>query len=627
MGIRYLDAPAPTAAPAKASKITYLDPPGPTPKPPGIMDTIFNIPGAAIRSGIQSAFRGENPINGYVKGAVDYKNVPKFQDLAIQAVNDNINKFDPKAGVVDRFSRSLGASAAGFSLDTLTNPAEGVMSLITGTNTGRNISGISALAKTKPAQKVIEMATKYDLRNLPRDFKNSIGDVRDLPKKAYIAYKGGKQKILSEAQDSLIQILQPQAKKLDIASKKGLESPESITNSIPYVKPSKTYKELAANLGDSKAKIIQQRNEILSQNNYKLGEDYLLPLRDEINLMRDPRRTPQTEAVINDADEMEKILNSYRQFNSQSGFNRLQAQSHKELLQRETEPLLKKISIGESTQRSPAEIKALDKVRFGLKKMVEGGDPEIKRLNDAWAALKETETLASHQANLVRKSNPTLLERTPIVKDVLKIVAGRANPEQVALRALNVQPSLNKKTKEIAKLYELANFKERPVGKLPSAISRQAPKSIADASIRAKQLTGPTPSKRLDVTQQAGEGFERINPEEAVRRLDKQTRPMREAISNQPKALPAPENFERVSREEAVNRIKDFAFKYFKPEEKSKIISIGDAFLKSGDTRKISPKKMGIDPYTGEYKAGKPKTALQAALERIARKNWPARKK
>lgn len=274
---------------------------------------------------------------------------------------------------------------------------------------------------------------------------------------------GGPSGAIKKAEDKFIQILQPQVKKLDIASKKGFESPESIKKSISFVKPSKTFEELASNLGQTKKKVIQSRNQIIRGENYRVGNEYLIPLQDEINALK---REPQTESIQREIMEMEKTLNSYLEFNEKKGFNRIQAQAHKERLQKETEPLLKRLAAGESIQRSPHEIKALDKVRFGLMKMVEGGNPEVKRLNESFAALKETEVLARHQANLARKTTPTLLEKIPVVRDVLQAVArSRAYPEQVALRALNIQPSLGRQTKDIAKLFELSQLgiKKSPI--------------------------------------------------------------------------------------------------------------------------------------------------------------------
>lgn len=400
-------------------------------------------------------------------------------------------------------------------------------------------------------------------------------------KAGYNAFKlnraGGPEGAIRKAEDDLIKILQPQAKKLNNASKKGLRSPEAITKSLPYVKPSKTYDELATNLGKSKRSAIRNRNKILRSENFRVGEDYLLPLQDEVNLLKDPRRTPQTPGNIAKAKEMERVLNAYKDFNQGRGFNRVQAQAEKVRLQRETEPLLKRLAAGENIARSPYEIQALDKIRHGLMKVVAGGNPEIERLNDAYAALRETESLARNQANLARKTTPTLLEKIPIIKDILSAVArGRAYPEQVALRALNMQPSLQKRTKNITNLYELAQ-RSKPKVTIPKV---SEPLQISQGAL-PKGITGPKEPKMISASSEAGEGFQRISDPEQVESI-------RQA-------------FAEKLRKEAID---EFAQTLLKPEG-----------LVSGG-KKTSPKSFGLNPFSGEIKYGKPLTALQAAIKR-----------
>lgn len=423
---------------------------------------------------------------------------------------------------------------------------------------------------------------------------------------------GGPTGAIKKAEDELIKILQPQVKKLDTASKKGLESPDAITKSIPFVKPAKTHEEFAGNFGKSKKSVIKARNEIIRGDNYRINDDFLLPLQDDIDALR---RLPQTDDVVQEISEMEKVFNVYKKFNAERGYNRIQAQAEKVRLQRKTEPLLKKLAAGENIQRSPAEIKALDKIRYGLMKMVEGGDPEVKRLNEAFAALKETEGLARHQANLARKATPNLLEKTPIIKDLIQILArNRAYPEQVALRALNVEPSIGKRTKDISKLFELA----QEASQKPSVMPKSAQRQIV-AGGRPPLIPGPQPRKGLPVTSGQGEGFERLSPNEATSRIKRYAAPILDAISGQRKALPPPSNlgegFERVPKEDALRRLQEFAFKYFKPQGKE-IETISDAVIKG--QKKITPKSMGLNPFTGR-EPGKAKTALQAALKRLKR--------
>ncbi|MBX4201213.1 hypothetical protein KW786_03790 [Candidatus Parcubacteria bacterium] len=386
---------------------------------------------------------------------------------------------------------------------------------------------------------------------------------------------GGPTGAMKKAEDEMIRILTPPNKKLNRASEKGLNAPESITKSIPYVKPAKTYDEFAGNLRKSKLSSIKERNNIIRKDNFKISEDYLLPLRDEIESLK---RQPQTKSVQSEIEEMEGVLKAHQDFNSQKGFNRVQAQVYKQKLQKQTEPLLKKIAAGESIQRSAAEIKALDKIRFGLKTMVEGGNPEVKRLNESFAALKETEGLARNQANLAKKANPTLLDKVPFLKNVLHAMV---SPKQAAFQALDFQPTMKGRTKNIAKLFEMAQEASR---EKPPVMPKK--RALLQGPARRSLLPAPQRRKGLPVSPEYGEGFER---------------------------KPLPPNIEEL-RAEADQRRANALFQI--PErETPKIISLGRALMQA-ESKKTSPKKFGINPFTGKMKPSELVTALQAAMKR-----------
>lgn len=102
-----------------------------------ILGSVFNVPSAAIRSKIQG--------KGYVSGALQPDQVPRFQDLAIGAVQKSTN---PVVNAVVGHP----ASMAGFTADFVTNPAEvlamtaGKLPLGRGRTLGSTVSG------TEPAQ-------------------------------------------------------------------------------------------------------------------------------------------------------------------------------------------------------------------------------------------------------------------------------------------------------------------------------------------------------------------------------------------------------------------------------------------------------------------------------------------
>lgn len=488
---------------------------------------VFEVPGAAIRSTIQGALKGENLGDAYMKGALRPKDVPRFQDQILDAYYSKTPDFAGKTMLGNS------VSAIGLGLDTLTNPADVLLGVLTGTAGGRKVSGIQKLLDTKAGKAVGNFLTK----------ERQMGP--------------NSEQLMTKAEDEMIKMLQPQTKNLDIASAKDLEAPLSMREPIKYVKQSKNYNELTQNLKTERDKVIAQRNEILQSDNYRIEpDDYLIPLQDEIMSLK---RRPQTPDTLKEIEDMENVYNAYRN----KRYNRLQAQSEKEYLQRETEPLLKKASKGEPVQRSSGTLKAQDKVRFGLRKMIEGGDERVSALNQDYAALDEAQALAQHQANLARKApDQNFLERTPIVKDILQVLMrNRAYPEQVAIRALNTEPSLAKRTKNVAKLYEKA------VKRAPKKIEaqnvkfddlpEQVQKDIKLLMAPEKKANVPQ-RKALPVTDKVGEGFERVSRPEAMGRLKEQTDKVVGAVSRT-KALPEPQKFEIVPREEAMRRLNKYA--------------------------------------------------------------------
>lgn len=264
--------------------------------------------------------------------------------------------------------------------------------------------------------------------------------------------------LYGKAEDVLIQILKPKIGEMNSASAKGLDAPESLKNSLPFIKPSKDYKELAKGLREAKIKSAKSRNSILKSNNFQLDDDFLSPLKAHI---KDLSRRPQTEDVRAELEKAVGVYEDYKKW-SEGGVSRVKGQIEKTRLQRETEPLLKKVAKGEVIDRSPDIVKAKDRVRSGLMRSVEGGNEEIKRLNQAYKSLNETSRMAFNQANLAKKApKPNFLERTPIIKQAFQSLA-RNKPYsiQMATEALNQEPSLMNQTKKIVSLYERARALE-----------------------------------------------------------------------------------------------------------------------------------------------------------------------
>lgn len=100
---------------------------------------LFETPGAAHREAIRSAGRGEGARKGYEAGAANPEASETFQDEALRKTNDFITNLKDKHGVslgnedtetVARFIAGLPASTAGLMADTVTNPADLLLTIL-----------------------------------------------------------------------------------------------------------------------------------------------------------------------------------------------------------------------------------------------------------------------------------------------------------------------------------------------------------------------------------------------------------------------------------------------------------------------------------------------------------------
>src|SRR3990167_904408 len=94
--------------------------------------SIFNVPGAAIRSAVQAPF-GQK-IEAYKRGALYPDNVPRFQNVGLEKFYGATDPFIQKAETMfkplgeslrrQRDLAGLGVSAVGLAGDIATNPAD-----------------------------------------------------------------------------------------------------------------------------------------------------------------------------------------------------------------------------------------------------------------------------------------------------------------------------------------------------------------------------------------------------------------------------------------------------------------------------------------------------------------------
>lgn len=260
------------------------------------------------------------------------------------------------------------------------------------------------------------------------------------------------------------------------------------------------------------------------------------------------------------------------------------------------------------------------KLRNALDDAIEGATGgTYKVLKNKYGALRAIQEDVTKRAIVDARKNTKGFFDLADVFSTGDIVKGLAtfNPAEIAKGTaqrgvIAFFKSLNDPNNVVKNMFKMVDRAYKPTKAVPAAIKsvRQlegpAPKGL---------LEGPKPSKSLGVTNMAGEGFERVSPQEAAARIGARTKQVVDAVS-QRKALPAPEEFERVSPQEAMKRLKEFAFKYYSP--KARKIEIPENVI-FGTKAKTILKGMGIDPLTGRLKEGPLKTALQKGLQAAKR--------
>jgi len=412
---------------------------------------------------------------------------------------------------------------------------------------------------------------------------------------------GGAEGVLDKAQKLTTEILNPPIKDMANAMDKGIELP-AIREATKYTKGSQSYKDLWKTYRDQARQNMARRNAIIGENDFELSSDYVDDLFNYIK-----REAKAGRLTDDEVDELNKLAQEELDVLSKNPkFKRSDAQSRKEFLQNKTKPLLQKAKMGMSTARETARQKGQDVLRSSLMKKVEGGNEEIRALNDTYEGLMTARKLAAKQYGLMRKS--------PAVNPIIDVVdavrtGGRNIPTEIAKAALRQQGSLPKTTKEIEKLmslyekygpkprtfrrgadeivdvpYEVVNVGRRTLGQIE-------PRKMLEAPASPRMLTAENYSE-------FGPGFEIVPKSESNKRLAR--------------------SFEHAKAE---------ATKYYKPKEVSSIIAPESEV--SGTSIRLNPKDFGIDPFTGKLDKRKtgvtprnrvkkvaPKTALQIALER-----------
>jgi hypothetical protein len=139
----------------------------PSVQPQNILGQLFNVPGAAMRGGIQSMVQGNGFGQGYQQGAMQPDQVPKFQNMAIDAVQKSA---DPSINAIV----GMPASAVGMAADVATNPADLLGLLIGKTPIGAGKTLGGAIAESPVGQAVSKVANA-DIK--PPDMSKMAGKI------------------------------------------------------------------------------------------------------------------------------------------------------------------------------------------------------------------------------------------------------------------------------------------------------------------------------------------------------------------------------------------------------------------------------------------------------------------
>lgn len=261
------------------------------------------------------------------------------------------------------------------------------------------------------------------------------------------------EKALAKAQKLTTEILQPSKTELIPYYERGMELP-AVEEATKVISKAKNYGDLIEKISTVKRQNMLKRNKLILSDNYNVGPEYL---RDLEQLIRSKASDGVTSR--NELKTMAEVYKRQLNFIKQRGgkITRMQAQKLKEDIDDNIMKTLQSLSEGKSIIANPAEDQALASVRLGLKKIVQGGNPEIEALDATYGGLKRAQTLLAGQKGLATKSlEQGLLGKIPIINDILNVFLRPSQaPFQVTRMAGKMQRQLPKTTRQINELYEL----------------------------------------------------------------------------------------------------------------------------------------------------------------------------
>lgn len=232
------------------------------------------------------------------------------------------------------------------------------------------------------------------------------------------------EQMIAKSEDIVQRILNPSKDVIADSLLKKSKIP-AVEELAKVIKKAKSEQELLTSTDIAMKNIMEQRTQIFKNNNYKMTDNYISNAEKTLS-----KRKAEGQITESEIRQYENVIAEEKAWyvKNKENFDRLSAQERKEVLQRKTEPLLKAEQKGANTEDSRFRMQAMDELRGGLMRELEGNDPRVRELNKAWAGLKDARSYLADQAALVKQdANRGLSER------LIMIAQGALNPQTAAI--------------------------------------------------------------------------------------------------------------------------------------------------------------------------------------------------
>ena len=253
---------------------------------------------------------------------------------------------------------------------------------------------------------------------------------------------------VSKSENIVQRLLNPSKDEIASAILKNSTVP-AVRETAKVIKKSRNYKELLSNIDNAIKTNFSERQAIYEYNNYKMTDNYIKNAEEKLAQRKldsqvSPAEIRQRELAI--ANEKAWYVKN------KDNFDRLSGQAKKEYLQKQTEPLLKAERMGQNTDIGRYRMQALDELRSGLMKELEGNDPRVRDLNSTYAGLLEARDMIANQAAIIEQNvNKGMVER------LLTLAQSVINPKAAAVNiALNNSRNISRLSGKAEKLMAMA---------------------------------------------------------------------------------------------------------------------------------------------------------------------------